>query len=270
MRTEKRQPANIGPDNPARKPLSARQTDEFYNAAKSMSSRRRELTGRILLDFGLRPTELAHSTETWVKQDKHPRTGELSYYVDVPMGERCTGGNRNAQQGNKTGADLHNTSDPCSVCIDRSYSDKEWVDDEFAEKYPWHPKSVRSYSFRTWCIPKGSAEETAEMWKNFLKPDRQWPVTRPTVGTDVNKIVDRANELAEDDPDLKGIDRNVHTHALRHTFGCRLAAANYNPDVRMRQLRHGSMAMSMYYSEAWGLRHRDSVQEREWEANEDF
>lgn len=270
MRMNNRQPVDVGPTNPSRKPLSARQTDEFYNAAKSMPSTRHELTGRILLDFGLRASELAHSFSTWIKQERHPQTGEQSWCVDIPNGEICRGGNTNAQQGNKSGADLHNTSDPCSQCVNRSYKDKDWVDDTFHQKKPWHPKSARSYQYQTWCIPKKSAEDTAELWKDYLKPNRQWPVVATTVNTDVTKIVNHANELAEEHDDLEGIDRDVHAHALRHTFGCRLAAAGYEPSVRMRQLRHSDYKMSLYYSEAWGLRHRDSVQDAEWEANEEF
>jgi hypothetical protein len=37
----------------------------------------------------------------------------------------------------------------------------------------------------------------------------------------------------------------------------------------MRQLRHNDYEMSLYYSQAWGLRHRDSIRSGEWEAVED-
>lgn len=270
MNTNNPQPGDIGPSNPARKPLSAGQTDTLYKASKSMETIRHELTGRILLDYGLRAGELAHSFPTWIVEKRHPKTGKSGWAVEIPDGAKCYGGNKSAQQGNKTGADLHNTSDPCSGCVNRSYDDKDWVDDEFHKETPWHPKTSRSYQMRVWCIPKKSAEETARLWKNFLKPDRQWPVTANTVNDDVTRIVDRANELAEENDDVEEIDRKVHAHALRHTFGCRLAAAGYEPTARMNQLRHSSYEMALYYSQAWGLRHRDQIQDSDWDANEDF
>ncbi|ELZ56246.1 tyrosine-type recombinase/integrase [Halorubrum hochstenium] len=227
-------------------------------------------TGRILLDYGLRSSELAHSRPSWLIREKHPKTREADWCVDVPKGARCTNGNPDAGQGNSTGADLHNTSEPCSQCSDRSYSDKDWVDDEFHEKTPWHPKSKKSYQYRVWRIPKESALETIKEWEGFLQPDQQWPVTSSTVLRDVKRIRDRANALSEDNDDLDGINRPIHAHALRHTFGCRLAAAGFEPTVRMRQLRHGSYEMALYYSAAWNLRHRDSVQDSEWKANEEF
>lgn len=268
--THKHQAIDAGPDKLQRKPLSAEQTDEFYQAAMEMDSLRHELTGRVLIDYGLRATELAHSRPSWIEQKRHPKTGDIDYRVNIPKGEICTNGNSNATQENKTGADLHNTNEPCGPCTRRSYSDKDWVDDEFHKETPWHPKSKRSYQHDVWRIPKESAKETTKLWKQFLKPDRQWPVTAKTVTDDVARIVARANERAENNDDLDGIKRKVDAHALRHTFGCRLAAAGYEPTVRMRQLRHSDYQMALYYSEAWGLRHRDSVQDHQWEAAEEF
>lgn len=267
--TRNHQPTSLGPDNPARKPLSARETDEFYLAAKSMNTLRHELTGRTLLDYGLRSGELAHSMDSWVKQERHPRSREKAWCIDIPRGEVCYGGNRDAGQQNEGGADLHNTDSVCTECTDRSYDDKDWVDDKFHRKKPWHPKSKASFSTKVWAIPKETAEETARLLSDFLKPGKQWPVGTSQILLDVGKIVERANERAKNDPELHGIDRHVHTHALRHTFGCRLAAAGFEPTARMRQLRHNDYEMSLYYSQAWGLRHRDSIRSGEWEAVED-
>jgi len=245
------------PSKRSKRPLDAEQTDAFYKAAKQMPEIQDELTGRTLLDYGLRLGEFTHLFDRWVGQSRHPQTGEKAWYIQIPMGEICVGGVGSTGEGNKKGANLHETSQPCSNCRSRRYSDKDWVDDEFHQETPFHPKTGNSIG-KTWALPTETCEETAQMLKEFLTPSRQWPVGQGAVRRSLERIRQRA-----------GLDRKVLPHALRHTYGCRLAAAGKNPQAIMAQMRHGNLPMALYYSELRGTRVRDQIR-RDWNTNEDF
>jgi integrase len=247
------------PSKQSKRPLDAQQTDQFYNAAVEVGSYNLQdsLAGRTLLDFGLRVGEFTHITPSWVDRERHPKAGNLEWRIKVPMGEHCTSGTGPTGEGNEIGANLHETDQPCKKCRNRSYEDKDWVDDEFHSQYPFHPKTGNSIG-KTWALPTDSCEETARLLREFLEPGRQWPVGPGPV----NDALERIRQEA-------GLDRAVKAHALRHTYGCRLAAAGKNLQAIMAQMRHGSLAMAQYYSELRGTRVRDQIRE-DWDANEDF
>lgn len=246
------------PSDSAKQPLSAEQTDAFYNAACEMESLKKELAGRTLLDFGLRIGEFTHLTQKWIVRIAHPKTGNISWAVDVPQYERCTSGAGPVGMGNPDGVDLHNTSNSCHTCRNRNYQSKDWITEEIHTEYPWHPKTRNSFSRKIWALPTQSCEETISLLNDFLAPDRQWPTTHNPVRRYLREIAENA-----------GLERDVKPHALRHTYGCRLAAAGKSLDDRMNQLRHGDIEMAMWYSEVRGLRHRDRIRQS-WDANEDF
>lgn len=245
------------PSEKAKKPLTAEQTDRFYNAACEMTNLRDELTGRILLDYGLRLAEFTHMHHNWVNLFRHPKTGDMEWCIQIPQGEKCTTGAGSTGMGNPDGKDMHNTEGICYNCRTRSYKEKDWVDDDFHQKYPFHPKTENSIG-RTWALPTTSCEEATELLEGFLKPDRQWPVGHRAVRRALDKIRKKAD-----------LNRDVKPHALRHTYGCRLAAAGKNPQAIMSQMRHGDLGMTMYYSELRGTRIRDQIRDG-WDAKEDF
>lgn len=257
MKDEKIKGDYTPPADEKKHPLDAEQTDEFYQTACEMSELQHELPGRILLDYGLRVDEFVHLCQGWVKRKRHPKTGKRTWCIDVPMGESCWGGNKDAGQRNEGGADLHETNDPCKECRRRSYKEKDWVDDEYHEENPFHPKSENSFG-KTWMLPTSSAKEATELLNEFLAPSRQWPVGH-------NRVRDTIHRIAEE----SDLDRDVKPHALRHTYGCRLAAAGKNPQAMMSQLRHGNLAITMYYSELRGTRVRDQIRSS-WDVDENF
>ncbi len=245
-----------GPDKIARTALNPVQREKFYKSAVDLTPVNLEaaLCGRVLMDFGLRVGELSHITESWIKRRKHPKTGNLHWCIDIPKGERCIGGSGSKEES----SNMYHKGQPCFECRNRLYGDKDWVDDEFHEKYPFHPKSRASFRTVIWALPKDSCRETAQLLKGFLTPRRQFPVGRKAIANNVARIADDA-----------GIKRHVTNHALRHTYGMRLAAAGKTLNDIMNQMRHNSIAMARYYSDEGGTDTLDAIQ-RSWDADEDF
>lgn len=245
------------PDREARKPLSESQTDAFYKAACQMDNIVTELCGRTLLDYGLRVAELEHCWEEWVVREAHPENGRLRWGIRIPQGARCVGGVGETGEGNQAGANLHDTNQPCHKCRTRAYGSKDWVDDEFHSRYPFHPKSERSIDI-TWSLPKSSSEETASKLSDFLKPDRQFPILRGAISTRLDRIAEEA-----------GLSRSVEPHALRHTYGARLASADCDLKTIMNQMRHANYEQAEYYSKLRGARARNKLNSQ-WDDDEEF
>lgn len=245
-----------GPDNKKDTALDTIAREKFYQAAKDLTGQNLELAlcGRVIMDYGLRAGELAHIMESWVERRRHVKTGELNWCIDVPKGEKCIGGSgpRSESRDNFT------KGEPCWDCRTRSYEDKDWVDDEFHDETPFHPKSIASFRTETWALPTESCEETAHLLREFLSPGRQFPIGTKAIRENVAKIAKEA-----------GLDRHVTAHALRHTYGMRLAASEKTLNDIMNQMRHNSVHMARYYSNEGGTDTLDAIQ-RSWKANENF
>lgn len=245
-----------GPDNKKDTALDTIAREKFYQAAKDLTGQNLELAlcGRVLMDFGLRVAELAHCKESWIKRKRHPKTGNLNWCIDVPKGEQCVGGSGSRSESR----DNYTTGKPCYECRTRSYNDKDWVDDKFHDKNPFHPKSIASWRTETWALPTESCKETAHLLKEYLSPNRQFQIGTKAIATNVAKIAEEAN-----------LDRHVTSHSLRHTYGMRLAASEKRLNDIMNQMRHNSVAMARYYSNEGGTDTLDAIQ-RNWKANENF
>lgn len=247
-----------GPSDESATALNVLQREKFYNAACRFDDLVAELAARSLMDFGLRVGELTHLRSNWVQQEPHPKTGDLTWRIQVPPSEVCVGGVGETGQGNEQGCNMHLTNEPCWACRTRDFEGKSWVDEQTHEETPFHPKTKAAYQTSTWALPTNSCQETARLLKEFLSPNRQWPTLRGAVSDDLSKIRKNAD-----------MDRDVAPHALRHTYGMRLAAAEKSLNDIMNQMRHDSLAMARYYSNEGGTDTRDAIQ-RDWKANEAF
>lgn len=257
MGTSKNSASFVAPDRMARKPLSESETDAFYNAACRMDDLVTELCGRTLIDYGLRVAELSHCYPEWISKEEHPETNRLRWGIRIPQGAKCVSGVGPTGEGNESGANLHETNQPCHKCRTRAYGGKDWVDDEFHQEYPFHPKSERSIDI-TWALPKETCAETADRLKQLLKPDRQFPINRGAISARLDKIADES-----------GLNRSVEPHALRHTYGCRLASAGCELKTIMNQMRHANYEQAEYYSKLRGARARNRL-DSQWDDQEKF
>ena len=257
MTTSKNSASFVPPDREARKPLSESQTDKFYNAALRMDDFLTGMCGRTLIDYGLRVAELEHSFPDWVVREEHPETNRLRWGIRIPQGAKCVSGTGETGEGNESGANLHETDQPCYKCRTRSYTKKSWVDDDFHDEYPFHPKSERSID-TTWALPKSTCGETAKRLKQLLEPDRQFPINRNAISTRLDRIAEEA-----------GLNRSVAPHALRHTYGCRLASAGCELKTIMNQMRHANYEQAEYYSKLRGARARNRLDDQ-WDDEEEF
>jgi hypothetical protein len=228
----------------------------LYETACNYPDREAELAVRVLLDFGLRVGELAHSMETWVDTEyKRAANAEL-WRINIPRVEYCyggTGGEGGHQ--NEGGVNLHETSAPCSVCVNRSWDEKVngktenqsgWVTEQEAEKYDYAPKKRRSAT-KVWQFPNiPEMAETAQLLKKFLSAQKhgQWPHGQNAIRNRLDKVVEAADlEL----PDR--VQEKVVPHALRHTYGCRLVEASIGEGAAMKQMRHQNADVFRWYSD---------------------
>lgn len=267
------------PKEEKRLPLSYKDTREFYQTAVDFPDREVELAGRVLLDYGLRLDELCHSRSHWIREE-HNREAETSEWrIRIPKVAYCWGGTGGkAERKNEGGHDLHNTNQPCSLCVNRGWQAKVapldddgepqpqngWVTWEQADEYDFAPKKERSAS-KVWQL--GVLEESAEtarLLKDFLEqqPHEQWPHGQQAVRTRIDKIVEHA--------DLDFPDRSVERvvpHALRHTYGCRLVEMGISEGIGMKQMRHQDSDVFQWYADVRGTRVQNALREASSEAD---
>lgn len=247
------------PKAESRQPLTRRDTRKFYETACEYPDREVELVGRVLLDYGLRCGELAHSREMWIDTEHKQSHGEL-WRINVPRVEYCYGGNRDAGKRNSGGVNLHETGDPCGYCVNRAWGEKVngtteqdpgWVTEGQAEKYDWAPKSRRSAT-KVWQFPGiEESAETARLLKEFLSShkDGQWPHGANAIRNRLDKLVAAADLDLPDRTGNPDEERLVVPHALRHTYGCRLVEANIREGAAMKQMRHQNADVFRWYSD---------------------
>lgn len=231
-----------------------------------MPNRETELAGRVLLDYGLRVSELAHMRSQWVRKQYHPEKKREFWQITVPKFEYCWGGKGTKSYKNQEGLNLHETDKPCGKCEDRGWKKKVmpknedgerkpengWLTEEQAKEYDWHPKSARSAG-PVWQLGDlEETEETAKLLKDFLKGQKheQWPHLPGSIRTRVQKIADQADlNLPERPPGV-----GVTPHALRHTYGCRLVEAGLSEAVGMKQMRHQDSDVFKWYTQLRSVR----------------
>lgn len=264
-------PAQFGnfrvPKQDKRRPLSPRDERKFYQTACEMPSRETELVGRVLLDYGLRVSELEHCRASWVRQQHHPEKDRKFWQISIPKFEHCWGGKGSeGTKGNESGLDLHSTSEPCGKCESRGWKKKVmpknehgerkrengWLTEQQAKEYAWHPKTAKSADV-VWQLGElKETETTAELLHDFLKGQKhqQWPHLQGSIRTRVEKIADKADlNLPERPPGV-----GVVPHALRHTYGCRLVEAGLSEVVGMKQMRHQSSDVFQWYTQLRSVR----------------
>lgn len=268
------------PKSKKRYPLSHSDTREFYRTACSFPDREIELIGRVLLDYGLRVDELCHSRSHWINKEYNKENETEQWRILIPKTESCWGGTGGeAGQKNEAGADLHNTNQPCTRCVDRNWQgkieplntetgDREpengWLTWDQAEKYDFAAKSEKSAS-KVWQL--GDIEEsveTARMLKEYLEqqPHKQWPHGQNAVRNRVDKICEVADLDLNDRPQ----DRIV-PHALRHTYGCRLVEMGVSEGIGMQLMRHSNSDVFQWYSQVRGGRVQAALKEASSESD---
>lgn len=249
----------VPPKSEKRHPLSRRDTTELYQAALDYPDLETELTVRVLLDYGLRISELLHSRSHWIASEWSKQLGAELYRIRIPKIEDCWGGTGgDAGKQNENGVNLHETNSPCTKCVDRSWEGKVdpekgdgWLTWDQAEAYDWAPKKPRSAT-KVWAFPQiPDAQETAKKLQKFLDAQNhnQWPHS----GNAVRKRLDRVVEKA----DLNLPNRSqpkVVPHALRHTYGCRLVEMGVGEGAAMQQMRHQNADVFRWYSQVRGAR----------------
>lgn len=249
------------PKQEKRHPLTRGDTRELYKTAIEYPSQEVELIVRTLLDYGLRCGELEHCRAHWIQKEyKRPANQEV-WRIKIPRIEYCySGKGGSAEQQNSGGANLHQTSAPCTDCVHRNWGEKVngkhendsgWITEEEAEKYDWSPKKQRSAT-KVWQFP-GIEEtaETAQLLKTFLEgqPNEQWPFTQNQIRRRLDKIVEEA------DLDLPDRSRDkIVPHGLRHTYGCRLVEMGVGEGSAMKQMRHRNADIFRWYSDVRGTR----------------
>jgi integrase len=243
------------PKQEKRHPLTRRDTRKLYQAACEYPDRETELVGRVLLDYGLRVGELAHTCEAWIGTEYNQEGGEL-WRISIPRIEYCYGGKGgSAGHHNADGANLHKTDESCSYCVDRNWEAKingntesatGWVTEEEGKKYDWAPKSRRSAT-KVWQFPNiEESAETARLLKEFLSAQkhRQWPHGQNAIRNRLNKLVEAADLNLPD-----RVHNRIVPHALRHTYGCRLVEASIGEGAAMKQMRHQNADIFHWYSD---------------------
>lgn len=236
------------PKRRKKKPLTADQEKPFYQAAQSADDLTTELCGRILMDFGLRVDELVHMKSDWIATEPKPHSDDRIWAIRVPQMARCSGGVGETGSQNASGADLHHTSEACYKCRTRTHEKKTgkrgWLTEQQAEEWDFHPKTKNSVG-ATYSLETTSCDEAADLLNSFLEMHGQFPIGHQSVRNRLSNIAERAE-----------FDRDVAPHALRHTYGCRLASGGSSIENIMRQMRHGDRSMAKWYSEIRGVRQK--------------
>lgn len=244
------------PKQEKRHPLTRQDTRELYRTACDYPDREVELVGRVLLDYGLRVGELEHATKNWVDKEYKRAADAKLWRINIPRVEYCYGG-KGGEGGhqNSGGVNLHETNNPCSNCVGRSWDEKVngstenqsgWITEQEAVNYDWAPKKRRSAT-KVWQFPAiDEMAETARLLKEFLSAQKhgQWPHAQNGIRTRLDKLVDVA--------DLELPDRvhdKVVPHGLRHTYGCRLVEASIGEGAAMKQMRHQNAEIFRWYAD---------------------
>lgn len=236
------------PEKVKYKPLDSDQTRRFVDTARDQTDTLTEVTGRIFIEIGIRNDTYVHTRPDWVGESRHPETNEYSWYYRVPKYDYCIGGVGEVGKQNDDGANLHSKGEPCGACRSRSHKGKSWVTDAKAEEYDYHPKTVNSPR-KQWFDQDES--DLARKLNATLEANGQIPILHNAVNRRIQKIADEA-----------GIDRRVTAHALRHTYGCRLARMNFNPGTICDFMGHEDISMAKWYAEVAGVRKRDVMREK--------
>jgi len=247
------------PKQEKRHPLTRRDTTKLYQTACEYPDREAELCIRVPLDFGLRIGELIHIRSHWVQKEYNREIEGEIWRIKIPKVEYCWGGKGGrVGKGNPDGQDLHTTNKPCSTCVNRNWEGKiepengeGWLTWKQADEYDFAPKRPRSAT-KVWSFPGiPDADETAKKLKAFLEAQNheQWPHGGNAVRNRVDKVVEEA--------DLDLPDRSqpkVVTHALRHTYGCRLVEMGVGEGAAMKQMRHQNADVFRWYADVRGTR----------------
>jgi len=240
------------PDKPKHKPLDSNQTELFYQEACNANEVLEEISGRIIIDMGFRNDELVHIRPDWIGQEINPKTNEYDWYVDIPQYDYCIGGAGKSGPQNRDGINLHTKGKACNRCSNRTSERKTWVTDEIANKYDFHPKTINSPD-RVWFPP--DSDDLAEKLNAIVNAHDQFPILHSAV----NRRLDRIGKRV-------GISRKVTAHALRHTYGARLASMDYQPMQICYLMRHEDLEMSKWYCQLRGVRKRE-VMKKNWDSN---
>ena len=145
-----------GPDDEKYKPLDRKPTERLIEAARDCDPLT-EVCVRVPLSTGLRNGELVHTWSENVDQEWSDEYNSVTWYVRIPEFAKCVGGKGPTGQGNKDGANLHETGQPCSICRNRSVEGKTLLRDEQKEKDGFSPKKKNSIERYQWFLP-GRAE----------------------------------------------------------------------------------------------------------------
>jgi hypothetical protein len=188
--------------------------EKFRQAAKE-STPREELIGLTALDAGMRGSGIAHLTESWLNL-----TGELT--IEPPFSQKCRLGSENKGKG----GDTTDQGKPCYDCEQRSM-DRSWLPKESTlpdDGDCWVPKTEAGYKGRV--IPILN-DDTARSLVTYFKV-HDTVVTRDAVNKAIKRIAKRAGIFEEDGGTG---DRDwPTTHALRDTYGTRLAEMEFSRD----------------------------------------
>lgn len=236
------------PDKPKHQPLDSIQSQRYYEQAGAVEDPIVQASARTPLITGLRSDCHAHMRYDWLDRLKHPKTGDFMWAIRIPRHEICISGDPAYAEGHEF--DSRNT--PCGNCRDREFKGKTWITEEIHQQEPFHPKTINSIALQ-W-IPKPETD-LGELLDSILAVHDQYPVCQGTIIRHVQQVADAA-----------GIDRSVSPHALRHTYGCRLASMGYDPWEICDLMRHADISMSKWYCELRGVRKRDVVEEH-WDQN---
>lgn len=236
------------PDKQKHQPLDSIETERYYEQAIAVEDPVVQASARTPLVTGLRSDTHAHMRYDWLERLKHPKSREYMWAIRIPRHEICVSGDPAAAAGHTF--DQQNI--PCQNCRTRNYEGKSWITEEEHNAEPFHPKTINSIAIQ-W-IPEAESD-LGDLLDSILAVHDQYPVTQASIIRHVQQVADAA-----------GIDRSVSPHALRHTFGCRLAAMGYDPWQICDLMRHADIGMSKWYCELRGVRKRDVVEEN-WDEN---
>lgn len=245
------------PKQEKRHPLTRQDTEILYQAACEYPDRETELAVRAILDYGLRVGELAHCRSHWIDKEYQRKLDEKLWRISVPKVDYCFGGlGGGIGKGNPDGANLHQTNQPCTKCVNRSWKRKiddgdGWLTEQQKEEYDFAPKTERSAT-KVWQFPETKEMlETAKMLKQFLEAQdhQQWPHSQNTIRKRVNDLIEYADLTLPDRSQPK-----VVPHALRHTYGCRLVEMGVGEGAGMKQMRHEDPDVFRWYSDIRGTR----------------
>lgn len=251
-----------GPDKEKYKPLDRTPTKRLIRTAQETDDPLDELCVRVPLSTGLRVGELVHLKPKYVGRSYSDRFKEVTWYVEIPPFETCIGGVGETGKGNTTGGDLHNSKgQPCYGCRTRKVKNKDWLTEKQKQQPGFSPKNKNSIEEYQWFLP--GRHELGKKLKSILEAHGQFPIQPKSVNTRIRKVARKAG-LEDVRSKNESGKLKLTAHALRHTYGCKLGADSaFNPNSIMTFMRHGTIAMAIWYSDQWGERRRAKIAEFE-------